>query len=49
MHGFKSAIMAIFQFCQNDTFKPMHEIQKNVLAISIFLKHYEIGNKKYFS
>ena len=27
MHGFKSANLAIFQFCQNSTFKPMHEIQ----------------------
>ena len=28
MHGFKSAILAIFQFCQNGTFEPVHEIQK---------------------
>ena len=27
MHGFKSAILAIFQFCQNGTFEPVHEIQ----------------------
>ena len=26
MHGFKSAILAIFQFLQNGTFEPMHEI-----------------------
>ena len=28
MHRFKSAILAIFQFCQNGTFEPVHEIQK---------------------
>ena len=28
MHGFKSAILAIFQFYQNGTFEPVHEIQK---------------------
>ena len=28
MHGFKSAILAIFHLCQNGTFEPMHEIQK---------------------
>ena len=27
MHGFKSAILAIFQFWQNGTFEPVHEIQ----------------------
>jgi hypothetical protein len=26
MHEFKSAILAIFQFLQNGTFEPMHEI-----------------------
>ena len=26
MHGFKSAILAIFQFWQNGTFEPVHEI-----------------------
>ena len=26
MHGFKSAILAIFHFFQNGTFEPMHEI-----------------------
>jgi hypothetical protein len=29
MHGFKSAILAIFQFWQNGTFEPVHEIQKS--------------------
>ena len=27
MQGFKSAILAIFQFYQNGTFEPLHEIQ----------------------
>ena len=27
MHRFKSAILAIFSFCQNGTFEPVHEIQ----------------------
>jgi hypothetical protein len=44
MHGFKSAILAIFQFLQNGTFEPMHEICKKNLAKSILLKHYENGN-----
>ena len=26
MHGFKSAILAIFQLCQSGTFEPVHEI-----------------------
>ena len=26
MHGFKSAILAIFHFFQNGTFEPMHDI-----------------------
>ena len=39
---------AIFHFCQNGTFEPMHEIQKKILAKSILLKHYENGNKKFF-
>ena len=28
MHRFKSAILAIFHFCQSGTFEPLHEIQK---------------------
>ena len=28
IHRFKSTILAIFQFCQNGTFEPVHEIQK---------------------
>ena len=45
MHGFKSAILAIFQFFQKGTFEPLHEIWF-FLAKSIILKHYENGNKK---
>ena len=37
MHGFKSAILAIFQFLQNGTFEPMHEIWI-FLAKSILLR-----------
>ena len=48
MHRFKSAILAIFQFCQNGTFEPVHEIQKKFLAKIILLKHYENGNKNFF-
>ena len=28
MQRFKIAILAIFQFCQNGTFEPVHEIRK---------------------
>jgi hypothetical protein len=27
MHGFKSATLTVFQFCQNGTFEPVHEIE----------------------
>ena len=46
MHGFKSAILAIFQFFQNGTFEPVDEIWFFFLAKSILLKHYENNNKK---
>ena len=36
MHGFKSAILAIFHFCQNGTFEPVHEIQKNFWPKTLF-------------
>ena len=36
MHGFKSAILAIFHFCQKGTFKPMREIQKKFCAKVFF-------------
>jgi hypothetical protein len=54
MHGFKSAILAIFHFCQNGTFEPVHEIQKNFwpkaffsnimkMAIRIFFRNMSEG------
>ena len=36
MHGFKSAILAIFPFCQSGTFEPVHEIQKIFLPKDFF-------------
>ena len=45
MHGFKSAILAIFQFFQNGTFEPMHEIWI-FLGQKHSFEHYENGNKK---
>ena len=36
MHRFKSAISAIFQFCKNGTFEPVHEIQKFFWPKSFF-------------
>jgi hypothetical protein len=46
MHRFKSANLAIFQFCQNGTFEPVHEIQIFFFAKNILVKYYENGNKK---
>ena len=40
MSNYMHAVLAIFQFLQNGTFKPMHEIWI-FLAKSILLKHYE--------
>ena len=48
MYRFKSAILAKMKNCQNGTFEPVHEIQKNFLAKSILLKHYENGDKIFF-
>ena len=36
MHGFKSAILAIFPFCQNGTFERVHEIQNFFLPKDFF-------------
>ena len=36
MHGFKSAILAIFQFWQNGTFEPVHGIQKKIWLKDFF-------------
>jgi hypothetical protein len=35
MDQFKKAILAIFSFCQNGTFEPMHEIQKKIYQIRV--------------
>jgi hypothetical protein len=40
MHGFKSAILAIFHFWQNGTFEPLNEINL-FFAKNILLKCYE--------
>ena len=45
-NGLKSAILSELKNCQNDTFEPLHEIQKFFLAKSFLLKRYESGNKK---
>ena len=36
MHGFKSAIFAIFQLFQIDTFEPLHEIWKKFWLKAFF-------------
>ena len=36
MHRFKSAILATFSLCQNGTFDPVHEIQKNFWSKDFF-------------
>ena len=48
MHGFKSAILAIFHFCQNGTFEPVHEIQKIFWpkAFLIQINHEWFGEQK---
>jgi hypothetical protein len=49
MHGFKSAILAIFQFFPNGTFEHVYEILIFFLSKSILLKYYENGNEENFS
>ena len=46
MHRFKSAILAIFQFCQNGTFEPVHEIQKNFWPKAFFWSIMKMGIRK---
>jgi hypothetical protein len=48
MHGFKSAILAIFQFCQNGTFEPVHEIQKNFGPKALFWSNMKMTIRKNF-
>ena len=48
MHGFKSAILAIFHFCQNGTFEPVHEIQKFFWPKAFFWSIMKMGIRKFF-
>ena len=49
MHGFKSAILAIFHFCQNDTFEPVHEIPVCRKAfLFFFFDHFFFREKTFF-
>ena len=49
MHGFKNDILAIFQFWQNGTFEPTHEIQIFWGGRKTSVKRYEDDMyKKYF-
>ena len=36
MQGFKSAILPKVKNCQNDTFEPLHEIQKKIWPKAFF-------------
>ena len=47
MHGFKSAILAIFHFCQKALLNPCMKF-KIFLAKSFLLKHHKNGNKNFF-
>ena len=46
MHRFKSAILAIFQFCQNGTFEPVHEIQNFFWPKAFFWSIMKMGIRK---
>ena len=48
MHGFKSAILAIFQFCQNGTFEPVHEIEKNLGPKALLWSNMKMTIRKKF-
>ena len=48
MHGFKSAILAIFHFCQNGTFEPVHEIKKKFWPKAFFWSIMKMGIRKIF-
>ena len=48
MHGFKSAILAIFHFCQNGTFEPVHEIQKFFWPKAFFWSIMKMAIRKFF-
>ena len=46
MHGFKSAILAIFHFCQNGTFEPVYEIQKKFWPKAFFWSMMKMATRK---
>ena len=48
MHGFKIAILAIFHFCQNGTFEPVHEIQNFFWPKAFFWSIMKMGIRKFF-
>ena len=48
MHGFKSAILAIFHFCQNGTFEPVHEIQNFFWPKAFFWSIMKMAIRKIF-
>ena len=48
MHGFKNAILAIFQFCQNGTFDPVHDIRNFFLPKTFFWSIMKVKLSKNF-
>ena len=48
MQGFKSAILAIFQFCQNGTFEPVHDIRNFFLPKTFFWSIMKMAIRKFF-
>ena len=48
MHRFKSAILAIFHFCQNGTFEPVHEIQNFFWPKAFFWSIMKMAIRKFF-
>ena len=48
MHRFKSASLAIFNFCQNGTFEPVHEIQIFFWPKAFFWSIMKMAIRKFF-
>ena len=48
MHGFKSAILAKMKNCQNGTFEPVHEIQKNFWPKAFFWSIMKMAIRNFF-
>ena len=42
MHGYKSAILAIFPFCQNGTFEPVMKMSSNCRALEIKIRNHKV-------